>query len=97
VKFLPAWFPGADFVNTAKAYKQRAEAFSNVPYEFVKQQVKNDCFVPSFLSNLLQSNPVEDGTEEETIVKWSAASLYAGGADTVRTKEIPSDASNQTN
>jgi hypothetical protein len=96
VKLLPAWFPGADFVNIAKAYKTRAEAFSDVPYEFVKQQMKNGSFVPSFLSNLLQSNPVENGTKEENIVKWSAGSLYAGGADTVRTKKFPS-AENQTN
>lgn len=42
-------------------------------------------FAPSFLSNLLASSPVEPGSEDENIVKWSAGSLYAGGADTVST------------
>ena len=97
MKLLPAWFPGANFVKIAKTYKTRAEAFSDVPYEFVKQQMKSGCFIPSFLSNLLQSHPVEHGTEEENIVKWSAGSLYAGGADTVRKKSVPSHASEQTN
>lgn len=84
VKYLPAWFPGAGFVKIAQGYKSRAQSFSDVPYAFTKQQISNGRFVPSFLSNLLESNPVEPGTEEEEIIKWSAGSLYAGGADTVR-------------
>ncbi|KAJ5762254.1 uncharacterized protein N7511_005636 [Penicillium nucicola] len=75
VEFLP-------FAKIAKDSKLRAAAFSDTPYAFVKDQMKNGTFVPSFLSNLLQENPVEQGTEDETIIKWSAGSLYAGGADT---------------
>ncbi|OQE34915.1 hypothetical protein PENCOP_c015G06813 [Penicillium coprophilum] len=82
MKYLPAWFPGAGFVKIAQNYKSRSEAFSNVPYAFTKQQMAKGQFVPSFLSNLLQENPVEPGTEEEMVIKWSAGSLYAGGADT---------------
>ncbi|CAI7617955.1 unnamed protein product [Penicillium bialowiezense] len=82
VKFLPEWFPGASFIKIAKTYDRRQQAFSDIPYEFVKQQMKSGIFFPSFLSNLLQDNPLEHGTEEENIVKWSAGSLYAGGADT---------------
>lgn len=88
VKYLPAWFPGARFVKTAQNYKSRAQSFSDVPYAFTKQQISNGRFVPSFLSNLLQNNPVEPGTEEEDIIKWSAGSLYAGGADTVRENPV---------
>lgn len=84
VRYLPSWFPGAGFVKVAQSYKSEAESFSDVPYEFTKQQISDCHFVPSFLSNLLQNNPVESGTEEENIVKWSVGSLYAGGADTVR-------------
>lgn len=86
VRYLPAWFPAANFAKIAKGYKVRAAAFGDVPYAFVKDQIKRGTFVPSFLSNLLQDNPVEPGTEDEDIIKWSAGSLYAGGADTVRTK-----------
>lgn len=84
VKYLPGWLPGAGFVKIAQSYKSRAQSFSDVPYAFTKQQISNGRFVPSFLSNLLQNNPVEPGTEDEDIIKWSAGSLYAGGADTVR-------------
>ncbi|QQK45224.1 Cytochrome P450, E-class, group I [Penicillium digitatum] len=82
LRYLPSWFPGAGFVKVAQSYKSEAESFSDVPYEFTKQQISDCHFVPSFLSNLLQNNPVESGTEEENIVKWSVGSLYAGGADT---------------
>jgi hypothetical protein len=85
VKYLPSWFPGANFAKIAKGYKVRAAAFSDIPYAFVKDRIAQGTFVPSFLSNLLQENPVEPGTEDEDIIKWSAGSLYAGGADTVRT------------
>ncbi|CAG8011876.1 unnamed protein product [Penicillium olsonii] len=81
VKYLPTWFPGAKFKTIAAEFNRRQQAFSDIPYEFVKQQMKKNC-APSFLSNLLQDNPLEHGSEEENIVKWSAGSLYAGGADT---------------
>lgn len=87
---MPAWFPGASFIKICRTYKKRAEAFSDVPYEFVKQQMDNSAYVPSFLSNLLQKCDVGPGSEEERIIKWSAGSLYAGGADTVRERLTPS-------
>lgn len=86
VKYLPSWFPGAGFINIAKKYEARSSAFSDVPYEFVKGQMKTGHFVPSFLSNLLERNHERPGSVEEKVIKWSAASLYAGGADTVSTK-----------
>lgn len=89
VRYIPAWFPGAGFIEICQAYKRRAEAFSDVPYEFVRQQMDTSVCVPSFLSNLLQKCEVGPGSEEERIIKWSAGSLYAGGADTVRGKLTP--------
>ncbi|CAG8368430.1 unnamed protein product [Penicillium salamii] len=82
LEYLPTWFPGAGFKTIARTYNKRQQAFSDIPYEFVKQQMKKKGVFPSFLSNLLQDNPLEHGSEEENIVKWSAGSLYAGGADT---------------
>lgn len=84
VQKLPAWFPGAGFIKLAKEFKKDALLFSDVPHRFVTQQMKNGTFKPSFLSELLQKHPVEPGSKEETIIKWSAGSMYAGGSDTVR-------------
>lgn len=82
LRHLPPWLPGAGFSKTAQGYKRRVKAFSDVPFAFVRQQMQSGCFVPSFLSNLLENDPVEPGSEDENILKWSAGSLYAGGADT---------------
>ncbi|KAJ5450230.1 uncharacterized protein N7458_006679 [Penicillium daleae] len=82
LRYLPPWLPGAGFIKTAQAYKRRVKAFSGIPFEFVRQQMQSGCITPSFLSNLLETNPVEPGSEDENILKWSAGSLYAGGADT---------------
>lgn len=87
VRYLPPWLPGAGFIQTAQAYKRRVKAFSGIPFEFVRQQMQSGCITPSFLSNLLETNPVEPGSEDENILKWSAGSLYAGGADTVSTSQ----------
>ncbi|RAL13463.1 cytochrome P450 [Aspergillus homomorphus CBS 101889] len=83
LRYLPAWFPGAGFVRTARQYKKTVTAFSDLPYAFVRKQMREGRFAPSFLSNLLEDQPeLERGSEAEVTVKWSAASLYAGGADT---------------
>ncbi|PYH90001.1 cytochrome P450 oxidoreductase OrdA-like protein [Aspergillus ellipticus CBS 707.79] len=82
LKYVPTWFPGAEFAKIARRYKKNVTDFSSIPYEFVKQQMRSSSLAPSFLSNLLRDNPVEPGTEEENTIKWSVASLYAGGADT---------------
>ncbi|PWY84768.1 cytochrome P450 oxidoreductase OrdA-like protein [Aspergillus heteromorphus CBS 117.55] len=82
LRYVPAWFPGAGFVKTAQGYKKNVTDFTDIPYGFVKQQMRSGSFVPSLLSNLLQDNPVPSGSEDENTVKWSVGSLYAGGADT---------------
>lgn len=83
VRHLPSWFPGASFKRMAEEYKVNSTALSDVPYEFVKEQMKKDGSAPSFLANLLKKEPPIPGSMDETIIKWSAASVYAGGADTV--------------
>ncbi|KAJ5103037.1 hypothetical protein N7532_003566 [Penicillium argentinense] len=83
VDFIPIpWLPGAGFISTAKEFETRSKAVSDVPYNFVKRQMKSGHLIPSFLSNALKESSVEPGSEEEDIIKWSAASLYGGGADT---------------
>ncbi|RAH49639.1 cytochrome P450 [Aspergillus brunneoviolaceus CBS 621.78] len=85
LRHLPPWLPGGSFIRTARGYKQTVTAFSDLPYAFVRHQMHHahGHFTPSFLSNLLEHQPaLPPGSEAEVTVKWSAASLYAGGADT---------------
>lgn len=53
------------------------------PYEFVKGQIEGGKNKPSYLGGMLQAGFPEAGSEKELIAKWTAASLYTGGADTV--------------
>lgn len=84
VRYLPSWFPGTGFQKIAKGFEKNVITFSDKPYEFVRQRMAQGDLEPSFLSQLLEVSRFERGSDEEVVVKWSAASLYAGGSDTVR-------------
>lgn len=84
MKYLPDWFPGAGFKRIAKEWKANLDAVVDTPYSLVQRQIKDGNQKPSYLSNIFQKTGYpEAGSEEELIIKWSAASLYTGGADTV--------------
>jgi hypothetical protein len=88
VKHVPGWFPGAGFKRTAQEWKKNLENVVDKPYAFVRQRMDNHMdsrkLQPSYLSNLFKASgyPLV-GSEEEIIAKWTAGSLYTGGADTV--------------
>lgn len=54
----------------------------NEPYGYVKRRMSDRSNGNSFVSRLIEQNSQNLGPEEEHAIKWSAASLYAGGADT---------------
>ncbi|KAJ5766545.1 uncharacterized protein N7511_004161 [Penicillium nucicola] len=83
LKYVPSWIPGAGFKRTAKAWKKNLETVADQPYAFVKLQMESGRYKPSYLSNLFKKDGFPlPGSEDEVIAKWSAASLYTGGADT---------------
>ncbi|EEB92377.1 hypothetical protein MPER_09122, partial [Moniliophthora perniciosa FA553] len=76
VNFLPARFK-----QTAKDWARCLEEMvEQPPFQFVKDQVANGTAPVSYTSSLLEEKKLS--AEEEFEVKWSAASLYSGGADT---------------
>ncbi|KAG2056881.1 cytochrome P450 [Suillus hirtellus] len=77
---VPEWFPGAGFKCLARKWRQTLEEMADVPYKFVKDQMAAGVAPVSFTSNLLQGRTLS--AEEDHMVKWSAVSLYSGGADT---------------
>ncbi|KAF9266125.1 cytochrome P450 [Marasmius fiardii PR-910] len=81
VRFIPSWFPGAEFKSIAKEFKDAK--VDDYPFQWAKSQIKSGDFEESFTSRLLLP---EDGhivtAEEEDIVKFCDAGIYAGGADT---------------
>ncbi|CAL1708513.1 unnamed protein product [Somion occarium] len=81
LKHIPDWVPGAGFKRVAQLMRNDLERLYNVPFNFVKQSMKDGNVTPSFTSTYLE----EKGTptkEDEELIKAAAASLYSGGADT---------------
>jgi hypothetical protein len=89
VKYIPTWFPGAGFKRIAQSWREQLVGIADRPYAFVKAQMESGKHKPSYLSNIFSTQGVpEPGSEKETIAKWTAASLYTGGADTVSSVKI---------
>jgi cytochrome P450 len=81
LRHVPAWFPGAGFKHTAVLWAESLVNMVERPYQFVKQQMAAGTAQSSFTSRLLDDSP-EITANQEHEIKWSAASLYSGGADT---------------
>lgn len=77
---LPDWLPGTGFKQTAKKWNNDLAQTVEQPYKFVKDQVAAGTAPMSFVSSQLYDKKLTE--EEEFDVKWSATSLYTGGADT---------------
>ncbi|KAG1829894.1 cytochrome P450 [Suillus subluteus] len=77
---VPEWFPGAGFKRLAREWHDTLEEMVSASYKFVLDQMAASISPESFTSNLLGGGPLS--AEDEHVVKWSAASLYAGASDT---------------
>ncbi|KAE9404451.1 cytochrome P450 [Gymnopus androsaceus JB14] len=80
LRHVPDWMPGADFKRKAKQWAGTLVELVEQPHNFVKQQIIAGTARTSFTSSLLESKQLTE--EEEFDLKWSAASLYSGAADT---------------
>ncbi|TDL20083.1 cytochrome P450 [Rickenella mellea] len=79
LRYIPDWMPGAWFKRTAKKWHKTLKDMTDKPHAFVRHQMASGTAIPSYTSTLLEMNPDAEG---EFTIKWSAQSLYAGGADT---------------
>ncbi|KAA1470134.1 cytochrome P450 [Dentipellis sp. KUC8613] len=80
LRYVPSWFPGANFKRDAVHYYKVVNDMADVPLQFVKKQLAAGTAIPSFASKLIDGQ--ELSTTQAHNIKWSAASLYGGGADT---------------
>jgi hypothetical protein len=65
-------------------WKKNLEKVADKPYDFVQRRMEAGKHEPSYLANLFKTDGYPtSGSEEELVAKWTAASLYTGGADTV--------------
>ncbi|PPQ78910.1 hypothetical protein CVT25_002370 [Psilocybe cyanescens] len=83
VRFVPDWVPGAGFKRLARETGKRWAQVNQVPFEWARRQIATGDFVESFTSRhlLLEEGKIPEHQPLDD-VKWAAASLYVGGADT---------------
>lgn len=85
LKYLPEWSPGASFKTKAKEIKEINLTAADTPYNFVLQQMANNTNNPSYVSRLVEQlagNEMKLSFDDEDNIKWTAVTLFAGGADT---------------
>ena len=84
LEYLPEGMLGAGFKKTARLWRKSLSDTATIPYEFVKRQMVTGKDNGSFVSRSIEQAKSEGslGPDEEHAIKWSAASLYLGGADT---------------
>ncbi|KAH7883383.1 cytochrome P450 [Phlebopus sp. FC_14] len=83
LRFVPSWFPGAGFKKQAAVWRQQMSELDRKPFAWTKACLESGNHVPSFTSqHLCPEDKHTLNSEEEDIIKWCSAALYAGGADT---------------
>ncbi|KAJ7731625.1 cytochrome P450 [Mycena metata] len=88
LKYIPSWFPGAEFKRKAKEWRKISHALQEVPFAEVKRQVAAGTAPHSFAQECLEilndSEPNGTYFQEDTI-KGTAAAMYVAGSDTTVT------------
>ncbi|EIN05557.1 cytochrome P450 [Punctularia strigosozonata HHB-11173 SS5] len=85
LKYIPNWFPGAQFKRQAARWRQIAYEFVTNPLNHVKEEMRRGTARPSMALSLLEELadvPQEERAQRERIVANVAAIAYGGGADT---------------
>lgn len=87
LKHLPEWLPGMSFKTTAREWKEISVMTAEIPYAFTRQQMTGwtdqTSLVQQLVENCINSDPEQKlRYEDEKAIKFSAAALYGGGAET---------------
>ncbi|KAJ7438060.1 cytochrome P450 [Mycena latifolia] len=82
LKYVPSWIPGADFKRMAKKWHKAARELLERPFAHVKQNIALGTARPSFTSLSLTALQDNENDGQESVVKTTAANMYAAGADT---------------
>ncbi|KDR74760.1 hypothetical protein GALMADRAFT_157349 [Galerina marginata CBS 339.88] len=84
LRYLPRWIPGTKFLEYAEASRRVNMNVLRLPFERVKDQIREGTAQPSWTSNALLADGVAEMTPDQLYaLQVSAGSLYAGGIETV--------------
>ncbi|KAJ7065509.1 cytochrome P450 [Mycena amicta] len=84
LKYVPSWFPGADFKRRAARWQKVRLDAVDVPFEETRKNVMLGTAVPSYTSTRLQALDASSAHDlsEEDVIRNTAADIYGAGSDT---------------
>ncbi|KAJ7658590.1 cytochrome P450 [Mycena rosella] len=85
LKYVPSWFPGADFQRQAKKWRKATRDLLEMPFAHAKRDIALGSASPSFTSRslaALEASPNNKKREHENVIKGTAANMYSAGSDT---------------
>ncbi|KAG9316837.1 cytochrome P450 [Chiua virens] len=90
LRYLPEWFPGANFKRSALISRKSITQWVDAPFEYVKRSMAAGTAAPSMVSDALLRIHDRAGTEAEAAVlenavKEACASAYAAASETTCT------------
>ncbi|KAK7048442.1 cytochrome P450 [Favolaschia claudopus] len=80
LRYFPSWFPGCGFHRFAQETIPVVEEMKSLPFDFVKQTMRDGNETFSVVRELLAKN--SGSAEQETTIKHTAAVAYAAAAET---------------
>ncbi|KAJ6493612.1 cytochrome P450 [Mycena vitilis] len=85
LKYVPAWFPGAQWKRDGLRWRNLGLEMWNRPFDMVKSRMADgsaeNCLATSELEDLFR-HPNPNATDVETLIKDVSATAYAAGSDT---------------
>ncbi|RCI13695.1 hypothetical protein L249_8212 [Ophiocordyceps polyrhachis-furcata BCC 54312] len=86
IQHIPEGFPGTGFKKTARRFRTMAETAVNIPFSLVRQRMQASDQPTSYVSSLIERQIALENhlsQSDESIIKWTAGSMYLAGADTI--------------
>ncbi|KAF7346388.1 O-methylsterigmatocystin oxidoreductase [Mycena sanguinolenta] len=81
LRYLPSWMPGAGFQRYAADCQEVTKEMRQVPFDFVKDNMRDDGDSKTVVARLIEANKVR-GRYDEATIQNVAATAYAAGSDT---------------
>ncbi|KAI3319765.1 cytochrome P450 oxidoreductase OrdA-like protein [Xylariaceae sp. AK1471] len=82
LRYIPEWMPGAGFKRTAREWRKNLRDVTETPLRFTRKQMSRGKYEKSYVADLCEKAGEDISLEDEYVLKWTALSLYGGGADT---------------
>ncbi|GJE99021.1 cytochrome P450 [Phanerochaete sordida] len=82
LKYVPTWFPGAQFKRDAREWKKCATAMAHKPYEAVRAAMKSGTAKPSVLKSMLEELGEDLSHQQEKAAISATGTAYEAASET---------------